>query len=262
MMAVIDVTYDKKTLAPFLMYSTPITFKEKITLYPVSMEHVMEFQGLSKSITFRKDSRIGDKKILKMTYLEFLFYAIDHPELNLLFEDTPDLSKYLQYLFLLLRLVCPNQEISFYENTGNLVINGCEITHDEFDDIRRIIILQNGINFDIDEFLNYETEMSLKKAEQKMSQGADPVTTEDYIDAMCVALHLSEEEIKNMSIRKFYRIVKRQKLHEDYTIMRTGEMSGMVKFKQPLKYWIRSTDEDDKYAHLKADEGELRSKMG
>ena len=72
----------------------------------------------------------------------------------------------------------------------------------------------------------------------------------------------TEEEVKKMSIRKFYRILKRQRLHEDYTIMRTGEMSGMVKFKEPVKYWVRSIDEDDKYAHLKTDEGALRNKMG
>lgn len=132
-MVVIDVTYTKETLSSYLMYSSPIVFKEKITLYPVTMEHVVEFQGLSKSITFRKDSRIGDKQIMKMTYLEFLFYAATHPELDMLFEDTPDLSKYLAYLFLLLKIVCRDQEISFYDKTGNLVINGCEITHDEFD---------------------------------------------------------------------------------------------------------------------------------
>lgn len=261
-MVVIDVSYTKESLSSFLMYSSPIVFKEKITLYPVTMENVLEFQGLSKCITFRKDSRIGDKQIIRMTYLEFLFYAAMHPELDFLFEDTPDLSKYLAYLFLLLKMVCHEQEISFYENTGNLVINGCEISHEEFDDIRRIIILQNGINFDIDEFLNYETEMSLKKAEEKMNKNADAVTTEDYVDAMQVALHLSEAEIKEMSIRKFYRIIKRQNLHETYTILKTGEMSGMVKFKEPVKYWIRSVDDEDKYAHLKADEAELKNKMG
>lgn len=261
MTVVIDVTYNKDTLATYLMYSKPIQFNEKITLFPVSMENILEFNIWSRAIKFRKDSRIGIKEVLRMTYFEFLVYATNHPELDLMFEDTPDISQYYLYTLKLLKMVCVDQTVSFYENTGNIIINGHEVTYDEFDDIRRIIILQNGIEFDIDEFLNYDTEMALKKAEQKMNKGAI-VSIEDYIDAMCVALHLSEEEVKKMSIRKFYRILKRQRLHEDYTIMRTGEMSGMVKFKEPVKYWVRSIDEDDKYAHLKTDESALRNKMG
>lgn len=262
MTVVIDVTYNKDTLASYLMYSKPIPFNENITLYPITMDHILEFQKYSRALTFRKDSRFGVKQIIKMTYLEFLFYVAMNPEVNTLFEDTPDLSYYFAYALGMLELVCVDQEISFNNKTGGIRINGYEINADEFDDIRRIVILQNGINFDIDEFLNYETEKSLEKAQKKISKNSDIVTTEDYIDALIVALHMSEDDIKQMSIRKFWRIVKRQSLHETYTILKTGECSGMVKFKEPIKHWIRSMDEEDKYAHLKADEGELRNKIG
>lgn len=261
-MVVMSVVYNKDTLASYLMYSKPIQFNEAITLYPITMDHVLEFQRYSRSLTFRKDSRFGVKEIIKMTYLEFLFYTAMNPDVNDLFEDTPDLSYYFAYALSVLGLVCVGQDIDFNNETGGIRINGYEINADEFDDIRRIIILQNGMNFDIDEFLNYETEKSLENAQKKISKNSDIVTTEDYIDALIVALHLSENEIQQMSIRKFWRIVKRQSFHETYTILKTGECSGMVKFKEPIKHWIRSIDEEDKYAHLKADEGELRNKIG
>ena len=41
-----------------------------------------------------------------------------------------------------------------------------------------------------------------------------------------------------------------------------GECSGMVSFKEPIKHWMVSLEEEDKYKHLKADENELRSKIG
>ena len=36
----------------------------------------------------------------------------------------------------------------------------------------------------------------------------------------------------------------------------------MVSFKEPIKYWMISLDEDDKYKDLKADEEALKSKIG
>ena len=87
MMAVILVTYDKNTLAHFLLFSDPIKYNDKITLYPVTMEHILDFQMYSRAITFRKDSRIGNKEIIKMTYLDFLVYAMYHPELAEMVQD-------------------------------------------------------------------------------------------------------------------------------------------------------------------------------
>lgn len=261
MMVVIVVVFNKDTLAPFLLYSQPIPFNEQITLYPITMKNIMEFQMYSRSITFRKDSRFGIKEIIKMTYLDFLFYAMLHPELSELVEDTPDLGKFFFYTINLLGLVCKDQPLDINDE-GQIRINDYVINADEFDDIRRIIILQNGIDFDIDEFLNYETEKRLQKAQKDMNKGNDTVTVEDYIDSLCLVLNVSEQTIMDMSIRKFWRLIKRHELHETYTIMKTGECSGMVKFKDPIKHWMRSIEEEDKYAHLKADENELKGKIG
>ena len=66
----------------------------------------------------------------------------------------------------------------------------------------------------------------------------------------------------NMSIRKFWRYIKRYQLYENYTISKTGECSGMVKFKEPIKYWMVSLEKnEDKYKNFKANETELRSKI-
>lgn len=66
----------------------------------------------------------------------------------------------------------------------------------------------------------------------------------------------------DMTIRKFWRYIRRYQLHEGYTIAKTGEFSGMVSFKEPIKHWMISLEDDDKYKHLKTDENELRGKVG
>lgn len=148
------------------------------------------------------------------------------------------------------------------QQTNQIIINGEIITPQIFDDLRRIIIIQNDIEFDIDEFLNYDTEQRLLKAQQHIDRDNNKANIEDYIDSLVIAMHTTEDRIMNMTIRKFWRYIKRYNLHENYTIMRTGECSGMVSFKEPIEHWMVSIDENDKYKNLKADENELKRKIG
>lgn len=254
-----NVNLNKDVLYPFLIYSDAFQYNNSITLYPVKMKNVLEFQLFSQAITVRKNSRFPDKKIIKMSYLDFIVYAAKNPEFGEIYV-MPDLVHYFGYILHLLMLVCVGQKVSYTDN-GKIFINGFEITPEIFDDLRRIIIVQNDIDFDIDEFLNYDTERRLLKAQNDISKIKDKATLEDYIDSLMVALHLTEDEVKNMSIRKFWRFIKRFNLHENYTICKTGEAGGMVTYKDPIKHWMVSIDEDDKYSNLKTNEKNLKDKI-
>lgn len=259
-MVVIFVEISKETMYPFLIYNLPYKYNDFITLYPLKMDRILELSLYSPALTVRKNSRFSDKSIIKMNYMEFIFYASCHPELELQYHYY-GLSHFYGYVLALLSLVCEEQEISFDKQWGTIFINGFEITPDVFDDLRRIIILQNDIDFDMDEFLNYDTEKRLLKAQNDLHKNQDKSTLEDYIDSLSVALRLTENQIRNMTIRKFWRFIKRYNLHQDYMIFRTGECSGMVSFKEPIKHWMSSIEEDDKYKSLKTDEQALKSKI-
>lgn len=256
-----SVEIKKETLFPLLIYNKPVKYTENIILYPVTMNDVVAFQLLSQSITVRKNSTFHEKQIIKMTYLDFLLYCLGNEELERQYKII-GLSQYFFYAIQLLQLCCRDAEIKINERTGQISINDEIITPQMFDDLRRIIIIQNDIDFDIDEFLNYDTEQRLLKAQKHLDRDNDKVNIEDYIDSLVIAMHTTEDRIMNMTIRKFWRYIKRYNLHENYTIMRTGECSGMVSFKEPIKHWMVSLEEDDKYKHLKTDENELRSKIG
>lgn len=64
-----------------------------------------------------------------------------------------------------------------------------------------------------------------------------------------------------MSIRKFWRIIKRIQKQEEYQSCHSAEMTGMVTFKEPLRHWMTSIEKIDKYDNLKADEKEVRGKI-
>lgn len=251
----------KETLFPLLIYNKPIKYDEHITLYPVTMNNIVSFQALSQSIIVRKNSTFHEKKIIKMTYLDFLLYCFGNKELEEQYKIS-GLSQYYFYAIQLLQLCCKESKIKINKQTGQYYINDELITPQIFDDLRRIIIIQNDIDFDIDEFLNYDTEQRLLRAKKDLNKNEDKANIEDYIDSLVIAMNTTEEQIMNMTIRKFYRYLKRYQLHENYTISKTGECSGMVKYKEPIKHWMISLEIDDKYKDLKTNENELRSKMG
>lgn len=253
------MTFTKELLLPFLIYNKPIEYDQHITLYPVTMNDIISFQLFSKSITVRKNSIFRDKKIIKMTYLDFLWYSFNNTELENQYK-IHELSQYFLYALKLLQLCCKNSDIKINQQTGKIIINEEVVTPKIFDDLRRIIIIQNDIDFDIDEFINYDTEQRLLKVQKDISK--DDANIEDYIDSLVIAMHITEDVIMQMTIRKFWRYIKRYNLYENYTIMKTGECSGMVSFKEPIKHWMTSINDNDKYEKLKADENEIRGKIG
>lgn len=224
------------------------------------MKDVVLFQQLTKSITVRKNSIFREKKIIKMTYFDFLLYSFENKELEEEY-GIIGLSEFYIFVLKLLKLCCKDSEISINEQNGQIIINKEIVTPTMFDDLRRIIIIQNDIDFDIDEFINYDTEKRLNEAQKHFDKNADKSNIEDYIDSLVVAMNTTEECVKNMSIRKFWRYIKRYNLHENYKIAKTGESSGMVTYKEPIRHWMNSLEKEDKYKHLKADESELRGKV-
>lgn len=250
-----------ETLSSNLLYSTPFHYTNEkhtfdLVLYPVTMEHIFEFSIYKQAILVRKNSMFPVKKIIKMSYLEFLYFTFNNAE----FADEYQmflLPSYYVFAFQLLRLVFKNQTVEINMNSGGFRINGVEITDDQFDDFRRIIILQNGIDFDIDEFIHYDTEQKLIEA-QNATSDKDDSTIEDYIDSVCVALNRHEQEIKDMTIRKFWRLVKRITKRDMFTAMKSAESTGMVKFKEPVQYWMSSIEEKDKYDNVKTDAQTLK----
>lgn len=252
---------NKNHFFPFLIYNKPFVYNNNITFHPVTMNDIVLFQMVSPSITVRKNSIFRDKKIIKMNYLDFLFYCFNNKELENQYE-IPELSSYLLYFIQLIKLCCKNADIHFGEQGNQLYINDIFITPEIFDELRQIIIIQNDIDFDIDEFINYDTEQRLLRAQKDINKEESKSTIEDYIDSLIVAMNITEERVMDMTIRKFWRYIKRYQLHEGYTIAKTGEYSGMVSFKEPIAHWMKSLEEDDKYKHLKTNENELKGKIG
>lgn len=259
---------NETSMMPFLLYDKPYPYND-IMIYPVKMGDILEFQIYQRCLVLRKNSWFPDKQIIKMTYMDFLFFCSNNPEYLNKFNDKndemfdfSDSGLYYFYFLQLLTIVCKeSKEIKYNQVTGQIYIDETEITPQMFDDIRRIIILQNGIDFDPDEFMNVSTEKALNRALRHNNKNNNNATIEDYIDSVVVSLGMPVSAIEEMSIRKFWRYLDRINMHESYTIMKTGECSGFVQYKEEIKHWMISLNKKDKYSSLKTDEKDLRDKI-
>lgn len=258
-----SVEFNKESLLQYIIFNKEIKYNDFITLYPVRMKDIISFQQYQSSITLRKDSIFQEKQIIKMGYFEFIKYAYRNEELALLYK-MPLLPFYYDFIIGLLQLVCDeNAQIKYNPTTLDIMINEFEITDKVFDDLRKIIIIQNDIDFDIDEFMNIDTINALEKAREfEKKKNKEKSDIEDYIDSLIVGLRVTEEYVSNLTIRKFWRYIKRLNKHENYEACLSGQMSGMVTFKEPIQHWMTSIEVEDKYEDLKADEEELRGKIG
>ena len=257
-----SVEISKDTLFPYLIYNKEIKYNEHITLYPIKMKDIITFQQYQMALTLRKDAIFQDKQIIKMGYLEFIKYACRNDELAQKY-NIPLLPFYYDFIIGILQLTCGEDvEIKYNTSTLDFSINDFLITDEVFDDIRKIIIIQNDIDFDIDEFMNIDTVKALEKAREfEAKKNKEKADIEDYIDSIIIGLKVTEDYVSNLTIRKFWRYIKRINKHEEYEACRSGQMSGMVTFKEPIQHWMTSIEVTDKYENLKTDEEELRSKI-
>ena len=257
-----SVEINKDTLFPYLIYNKEVKYNEHITLYPIKMKDIITFQQYQMALTLRKDAIFQDKQIIKMGYLEFIKYACRNDELAQKY-NMPLLPFYYDFIIGILQLTCGEDvEIKYNTSTLDFSINDFLITDEVFDDLRKIIIIQNDIDFDIDEFMNIDTVKALEKAREfEAKKNKEKADIEDYIDSLIIGMKVTEEYVSNLTIRKFWRYIKRINKHEEYEACRSGQMSGMVTFKEPIQHWMTSIEVTDKYENLKTDEEELRSKI-
>lgn len=275
---------NQATLEQSLYFSLPYDYNGLFKIYPIKMSQILEYKTYVQSILVRKDSIFPVKQILRLDYFDFLKFIDGNIELEFQYQ-VPNLHLFYQFFVRLLTLVCQdeNQIVQYNDITKEIVImvksssnsnqdenneeklepkmSVIKLTGEMVDDIRRIIIAQNDEDFDIDEFMNRETEERLNKAQRDLNPNEQAPTIEDRIDSLTVGLHMNIGEIRDLTIRKFNRLLKRVITYEEYKTSTLALKTGMVKFKEPIKHWTSPIEVEDKYKHVKTDESELRNKI-
>ena len=241
----------------YLIYDKPIEYKD-LQIYPVTMDKYLEFHFYVNCLLLDKNS-IPDPAVISMTYLDFLYYMSNTTEL-------PYLYMFKELLKMVLHI---DKDDAFYfgllENGKAIFkINGVTYNSDDFNKITDIIMLQNEIEH-IDDTIQKEVREEMERAEAyKMKQNAYKMCSlEDQIICVLISTSLKLEDIYELTIRKFTKILARvdHKLH--YEIYLGAQMSGLVKFddNNQIKHWMADLTRQDKYSDVKVDAEAMHHKI-
>lgn len=243
----------KKEYDSHILFINPVTMKDYLRFY------------ISINCLLIEKNKIPDPNIIRMSYLDFLFYMA---------ENTPNGSFYLFMLCDLLNLCCGIEEeriqyIKDDNNKINLILGVKQedqsyidivLNKKDFDNIKNIILHQNMPDYD-DSYIDPKVEQALKEADEFINRHKKKMCSlEDQLICVLISTSLNMEQIKNLTIRKFTKILQRVDFKLHYEIYKTASMSGFVSFKEEIDHWM-SEISNDKYSNAILDYSQFKNKM-
>lgn len=241
----------------YLFYDKPIPYKE-LLIYPATMDRYLDFHFYITCLLLDKNS-IPNPEVIKMTYLQFMYYMASTTEL-------PYLYMFKELLKMVLHIDNDSDLWFGTDPNGKAIfkIKGIIYDSDDLNKITDIIFLQNSIEH-IDDTIQKEVRDAMEKARvYKMKQNEYKMCSlEDQMVCVLISTSLKFEDINKLTIRKFSKILERVDYKLHYEIYLSAEMSGMVKFKDEnkLKHWMADLTKSDKYEDVKVDADEMHHKI-
>lgn len=239
--------------------------KQILYIYPVKMKDYIRFYTCVNCIMLQKN-KIPDPKIISMSYLDFLFYLI---------ENDPNSVFYSMMLCDLINLCCrvESDNIKYIRDTNNKInlildikqedgsIISLTINKKDFDCIKNIILYQNLPDYN-DTYIDPKVEQALEEANEFINRHKKQVCSlEDQIICVLISTPLNIQQIKNLSIRKFIKILQRVDYKMHYEIYKTASMSGFVTFKEEIDHWMSEISNKNRFADTIVDYTDLKNNI-
>lgn len=191
----IDINYYKDT---YFTFDEPVPYKLKcgeiLYISPIYLINYMLFITSYGILTIDKNST-DDVEIISMSYLKFLVDRV-FPY------SKESIQQFVNICILCMGLKAPevkltdNKKIVLYDKENiNLFI-----TQKEFDDIKKIILYQNLLNFD-DSYINPELRKNMEELDQLRNKNLEPPSLERRIAIITSHCGINKKEQLGMTIR-------------------------------------------------------------
>lgn len=248
MSASFSVTQFEKAYQKNLAMSEPIEY-EGALLHPIMYGDIFQFNNYIQALIYDPlDYPMDEYAVLPRLY--FLTESLSHSNDMQWVQQNVVMVLFTRDLCELCNMVFKGQEVKFISDKGlwKLSVDGHIFNSKQFEDIRLIILEQNGYECD-DTFIHNDIKEYIKNEEQKSSE--PKATMEDYQEAVMLDLKITDDsQFKRMTIRRFNRILQKVLTRENYVMTKTASMSGFVTFKGEIPHWLSRTRSNallDKY---------------
>lgn len=221
------------------VWGDPYNYKE-INIYPVIMSDCINFYQWVSCLMYEKN-KSKEIKILKMSYLHFLFYIATKAK----DENGNSYHFIIHNLESLLKLVFRADEIGYkVENDIKLFINDFEIDENDFEDIRQIILKQNLIRID-ENILDDEVQQAIQEAREFMANKTRSATLEEQIVSYHCLSGVPYDIIKNFTVYQFSKGIERFQIIKNYEVY--GSLMAEHGSSKDIQYFLAHIEEKGLY---------------
>lgn len=202
-----------------------------IKIYPIKIKDSIYRNLFYRLLTYPKNSLINLpvkelKRIIKMSYLKFILYSDFYPTIE---ENIEKICSFISY-------VTKEENVGMKFNGDirdvdqvklKIAIGKIDIDEYEFDDIREIILEQNGLSI---EYVN-EYQSDLEKLLAFSRVETKDIDFEDEIFTFAVHMRKNPEEIGEYTIYQLQNMIERLFTWNTYDLYKPLEVSGQIKLK-------------------------------
>ena len=261
----VEKIYDKSND----IFALPQSYKG-IEFYPIKVKQV-KLKKLMYNLFAVPKNYIPEKKILKMSYIKFLFYVVQ-PKYN---SSKKEVDLQDDIIFFLKEITKKDDVVYEYENVDrikdvddiieflkiNIVIDGIRFNEQEFENIREIVLEQNGSSVEyVEEYLpDLEEKLSF------MTKSFAELDLKDEVYIFVSLTGLSEEEVGEKTLYQFKNRLEREILLKDYELFKPLEMSGQISSKtneELYKHYFSHIDRLRRYHSLMVEKERFLERSG
>ena len=226
------------------LFSLPQIYKT-ISFYPIKVKDQPQLNLLYKIFAQPKEY-INKKEIIKLSYIKYILYAFGDTE-----KVQEDIIKILEHITkknvkIGYDLFNRNEIVSMENIMFKIMIDDVSFDEQEFDDIREIVLQQNGMSVEYVEAYRPD----LEKKMEFFTFGND-VDFVDEIFTFAVQMRLGMEEIGNMTNYQLQSMIERLFVGKNYDMLKPLEVSGQIKLKSgEIKPYLYHMNKKGRYDQL------------
>ena len=247
------------------IWGDPQTYRG-INFHPLKIRESEYQKNFNFLFTYPKNS-IPDRDILRMSYLKFVVFVMQGLINSSGFEVSNMLLDFLKHItkeknVSISGMIMPLQKLGYLplekivrvtngielkDISLKLIIGNVEFNETGFDEIREIILEQNGLSI---EYVN-EYNPELEKILVTYSKMNGEITFEDEAYTFASLLGKSMKEIGNYTIVQYKNHMKRMVMLKDYDLYKPLEAVGQIKVKSgEIKHYLSHFGKEGRYSSI------------
>lgn len=137
--------------------------------------------------------------------------------------------------------------LNIIEKKKEKLYNTIQINSSEFDDIRKLIMVQNDIKSQHYDAKTEELLNNMRKKLNAVNNSNKKIDFEDLVTIVSYSINKEPIELENMPIRRFNRLLNIVLRKDDYYLYKHLELSGNIKPKSEIPHWISHFEPKGKY---------------